>query len=74
VSKNEAVVAFAAATTLNVVNKLSGVDTQSWSYVSQQAPEEDFLRYLATQNIFSSKVFYLFLIKTNKILKNKKEK
>jgi len=56
VSKNEAVVAFTQATTLNVVTKLSGVDTKSWNYVSQQAPEEEFLSFLATQNILSAKV------------------
>src|SRR5690242_5349893 len=56
ISKNEAVVAFAPATTLNVVPKLSTVDTLSWEYVSQQASDKEFLAYMSTQNIFSSKV------------------
>jgi len=56
VSKNGVVISYTQPTTLTVVNKLSAVDTKSWNYISQQAPEEEFLNFLVTQNIFSSKV------------------
>ena len=51
VAKNERLLAQAAPFTLNVVDKLSRVDTESWDYVSQHGTNEDVLRYLQQQNL-----------------------
>ena len=51
VAKNEALVVFAAPTTLVVVTALSSVDTESWSHVSQHADDAALLRYLEANNL-----------------------
>jgi hypothetical protein len=51
VAKNEALVVFAAPTTLTVVTRLSSVDTQSWSHVSQHGEDAEVLAYLDANNI-----------------------
>jgi len=56
VAKNERLLAQAAPFTLNVVDKLSRVDTESWDYVSQQGTSEDVLRYLQQQNLHRVKL------------------
>ncbi|HPM83067.1 MAG TPA: hypothetical protein PLF81_20325, partial [Candidatus Anammoximicrobium sp.] len=56
VAKNERLLAQAAPFTLNVVDKLSRVDTESWDYVSQYGTNEDVLRYLQQQNLHRVKL------------------
>jgi hypothetical protein len=51
VAKNEALVVFAAPTTLAVVTRLSSVDTESWSHVSQHGDDAALLRYLDANNL-----------------------
>lgn len=51
VAKNGELIAFAAASTLNVVDKPTKIDTESWDYVSQYASAEDCLKFLETHNI-----------------------
>ena len=51
VAQNERFVAGAAPLTLNVVAKLSRVDTESWDYVSQNATPDEVLAYLRTHNL-----------------------
>jgi len=51
VSKNEELLASAAAVTLNVVEQLSRVDRQSWAYVSQYGTDQDVLDFLSEHNL-----------------------
>ncbi|PRQ04207.1 hypothetical protein ENSA5_09910 [Enhygromyxa salina] len=51
VAKNGALAVFAAPTTLEVVRRLSVVDTASWSHVSQHADDDELLRYLDQHNV-----------------------
>lgn len=51
VAAEEALVAFARATRLSVVNRPSVVDTTSWEYVSQQGTLDRVLTYLETENL-----------------------
>jgi hypothetical protein len=51
VAKDEQYVASAPPVTLNVVNKLSKIDTESWDYVSQNDTPEGVLTYLQANNI-----------------------
>jgi hypothetical protein len=51
VAKNGELIAFAAASTLNVVDKPTKIDTESWDYVSQYASAEDCLKFLETHNV-----------------------
>ncbi len=56
VAKNERLLAQAEPFTLNVVDKLSRVDTESWDYVSQHGTNDDVLRYLQQQNLHRVKL------------------
>ncbi len=56
VAKNERLLAQAEPCTLNVVDRLSRVDTESWDYVSQHGSAEDVLRYLQQQNLHRVKL------------------
>jgi hypothetical protein len=51
VAKNEALIAAAAPVTLNVVDKATKIDTQSWDYVSQHASDDEVLAFLDKHNI-----------------------
>jgi len=51
VSRNDTIVAFAPPFTLNVVDKPTKVDEESWDFVSQNAAPEGVLAYLDTHNI-----------------------
>ncbi|KIG12791.1 hypothetical protein DB30_00999 [Enhygromyxa salina] len=51
VAKHGELAVFAAPRTLQVVSRLSTVDTQSWSHVSQHADTETLLRYLSEHNL-----------------------
>lgn len=51
VSKDEKVIAFAPASKLRVVEKLTKVDTNTWEYISQQGSDDAVYKFLKTQNI-----------------------
>lgn len=51
VAKHERLLAHAEPFALNVVDRLTRVDTESWDYVSQHGTSEDVLRYLEQQNL-----------------------
>ena len=51
VAKNGELIAFAAPTTLNVVDKPTKIDTESWDYVSQHASADECLAFLTKHNI-----------------------
>ena len=51
VARNESLIAAATPVTLNVVDKPSKIDTQSWDYVSQHASNDDVLQFLDKNNI-----------------------
>jgi len=51
VAKEEKCIASTKAKTLNVVNKLSLIDTQSWKYVSQHGNNNDVIQYLNHNNL-----------------------
>ncbi len=51
VAKNETLIASAAAVALNVVDKPTKIDTESWDYVSQQGSNNDVLAFLDKQNV-----------------------
>ncbi|PHS07368.1 MAG: hypothetical protein COA78_13480, partial [Blastopirellula sp.] len=51
VSKNELLLASAESVKLNVVNKLTNLDKESWDYVSQNGSEADVLTYLKEHNL-----------------------
>lgn len=53
VAKNETLLASASPILMNVVDKPSKVDTDSWDYVSQLASTEDVLTFLDKHNIAS---------------------
>ncbi len=50
-AKNGELIAFAAPVTLNVVDKATKIDTQSWDYVSQHASADECLEFLKTHNV-----------------------
>lgn len=50
VSRDRQLLAYAAPSTLNVVDQKSEVDIHSWTYVSQQGSNEQVLRFLDEQN------------------------
>jgi len=54
VSKNEKLLAHADAVTLNVVEKLSRIDRDSWPYISQNGSNDDVLKYLRTHNLHAT--------------------
>jgi hypothetical protein len=56
VAKNERLLAQAEPFTLNVVERLSRVDVESWDYLSQHGTDEDVLRYLTQQNLHRVKL------------------
>ncbi len=56
VAKNERLLAQAEPFTLNVVDKLSRIDTETWDYVSQHGTDEDVLQYLSQQNLHRVKL------------------
>ena len=51
VAKNESLIASAAAVTLNVVDKPTKIDTESWDYVSQQGSNDVVLAFLDKHNV-----------------------
>jgi hypothetical protein len=51
VAANGEVLAFAAASVLNVVKELTNIDKESWDYLSQHGSAEDVLTFLEQQNI-----------------------
>lgn len=53
VAKNETLIASAAPVTLNVVDKATKIDTQSWDYVSQHGTDEEVLAFLDKNNVNS---------------------
>jgi hypothetical protein len=54
VAKNEKLLAHVDAVTLNVVEKLSRIDRDSWPYISQNGSSEDVLNYLRDNNLHST--------------------
>lgn len=56
VAKNERLLAHAEPLKLNVVERLSRVDTESWDYVSQHGSSDEVLRYLEQQNLHRVKL------------------
>ena len=52
VSNQGEVLAFAASRKLNVVNKPTKVDANSWAYVSQHASDDDVLKFLEDNNVY----------------------
>jgi len=56
VAKNEKVICCAEPRQLKVVSKLSVVDTKSWDYISQHASVEELVKFLAENNLHSSKI------------------
>jgi len=56
VARNEKVVAWTEAVTLNVVEKLSKVDKTSWDYISQWGSADDVIEYLKTHNLNRTKL------------------
>ncbi len=53
VGRDDKVLAAASPVPFKVVEKLSGVDKDSWDYVSQQGSEEEVLSYLKDRNLFA---------------------
>ena len=53
VARNEALIAAATPVILNVVDKPTKIDTESWDYVSQQGSNDDVLAFLDKQNVNS---------------------
>ncbi len=51
VAKNETLIASAAAVALNVVDKPTKIDTESWDYVSQQGTDDVVLAFLDKHNV-----------------------
>ncbi len=51
VAKNEKIIAFTPAETLNVVEKLTKADTASWDYISQNGTPAETIAYLKANNI-----------------------
>ena len=51
VAKNESLIASAAAVALNVVDKPTKIDTESWDYVSQEGSNDDVLAFLDKHNV-----------------------
>eukprot|EP00456_Euglypha_rotunda_P016433 TRINITY_DN1542_c1_g1_i2.p1 TRINITY_DN1542_c1_g1~~TRINITY_DN1542_c1_g1_i2.p1 ORF type:complete len:2121 (+),score=552.63 TRINITY_DN1542_c1_g1_i2:3010-9372(+) len=51
VAKNESLIAAAAPIVLNVVDKPTKIDTQSWDYVSQHATDDEVLAFLDRNNV-----------------------
>lgn len=51
VAKNDDLIAFAAPVTLNVVDKPTKIDTQSWDYISQHGSTNDVIAFLTKQNV-----------------------
>ncbi len=51
VAKNESLIASAVAVILNVVDKPTKIDTESWDYVSQQGSNDDVLAFLDKHNV-----------------------
>ena len=51
VAKNEQLLANADPVTINVVDKLSRIDRESWEYVSQYGTDEQVLTFLRTANL-----------------------
>jgi hypothetical protein len=51
VAKNDDLIAFASPVTLNVVDKATKIDTQSWDYISQNGTPEDVLTFLTKNNV-----------------------
>ncbi len=51
VAREETLIAAAAPITLNVVDKATKIDTESWDYVSQQGSDADVLSFLDRQNV-----------------------
>ncbi|MBC8355256.1 MAG: hypothetical protein H8E66_25045 [Planctomycetes bacterium] len=54
VAKNEKLLAHADPVALNVVEKLSRIDRDSWPYISQNGSSEDVLNYLWKNNLHST--------------------
>ncbi|MCP4107944.1 MAG: hypothetical protein GY749_20765 [Desulfobacteraceae bacterium] len=79
VAKNEEFVTSAPASELNVVEKLTRTDTESWDYISQNANEKDVLEFLKSHNlnrISLDKIAFrmkdkAFFEKTLRLLRNK---
>lgn len=53
VAREEALIAVAEPSTLNVVDKATKIDTESWEYVSQQGSNDDVLAFLDRHNVHS---------------------
>ncbi|MBI5759111.1 MAG: hypothetical protein HZA46_11395 [Planctomycetales bacterium] len=51
VAKNDDLIAFATPVTLNVVDKATKIDTQSWDYISQNGTSDDVLAFLTKNNV-----------------------
>jgi hypothetical protein len=51
VAKNESLIAAATPIVLNVVDKPTKIDTQSWDYVSQHASDDEVLAFLDRANV-----------------------
>ncbi len=56
VAKNGQLLANAEPFTLNVVEKLSKIDRESWDYVSQHGSDDDVLKYLQQNNLHRTKL------------------
>jgi len=56
VAKNGQLLANAEPFTLNVVEKLSKIDRESWDYVSQHGSDDDVLKYLRQNNLHRTKL------------------
>jgi len=56
VAKNGKLLANAEPFTLNVVEKLSKIDRESWDYVSQHGSGDDVLKYLQQNNLHRTKL------------------
>jgi hypothetical protein len=56
VAQAEKMAASVAAVTLNVVAKLTKIDTASWDYISQQGTEDDVIKYLQANNLNRTKL------------------
>ena len=54
IAKDEQLLAHAEPFTLNVVEKLSRIDRDSWPYISQNGSSEDVLQYLRNNNLHST--------------------
>ena len=51
VARNGKMIASAPAVTLNAVNKLTKIDTESWDYISQNGTDEQVVAFLNANNI-----------------------